>query len=263
MSLHALRLALRTALGLALAVCLFSGAVYQGAEGGKATYLPDSEYPKMVKRNVKGIQDALKTSEDAMIEKARTAAVMIAAFAQQNLDGADAQQRATVRDAALKVADLIKAKKYADASKLAGTLPTLAADAKAKKEKVNLMEKYLTYSDLMHQFRHRPDGGWGVFGRLQRIQNKMFTTLPREEFSDDFVQEAYQIAVTADLLNSMPHKVRGKEWLQYTDDLRKASAELGEALKARDAKAAPVVISRMGTTCFACHKMLKVKNTGN
>src|SRR5262249_43903047 len=86
------------------------------AADGDAPLLPDGDYPKMVKYAVKGIQDALKGSpDDTKATKAHTAAVMIAAYAQQNLSGADGQQRATVRDAALKLAETIKAKKFPEA----------------------------------------------------------------------------------------------------------------------------------------------------
>ena len=102
-----------------LAISIFMvGLVGSGsAADPKGQILPDDDYPKMVKYAVKSIQDALKGSpDDVKATKARTAAIMLAAYAQQNLGGADGQQRATARDAALKIADTIDKKKYADAS---------------------------------------------------------------------------------------------------------------------------------------------------
>ncbi|MBY0526344.1 MAG: hypothetical protein K2R98_23320 [Gemmataceae bacterium] len=263
MKFHARGWAVRVT-AMVLGLGIMAAAEIGSGQGAKDGTLPDAEYAKMLKRSVKGIQDALKgTPEEPMIEKARTAAVMTAAYAQDNLNGADGQQRATVRDAALKVAELIKAKKYADASKLAGTLPTLEADPKAKKEKVKLIDVHLTFSDLMHQFRLKPDGGWGIFGHLQEIQTKKPTMMPREELNDNFVLEAYQVAVAADLLHGHMHKAKPKEWGEYTDDMKKFAIDLGEKLRAKDAKASPEALSRLTTTCFSCHKMLKVKNTGN
>lgn len=254
----------RSGLGLALLVGLWLLSVDAGAQSGKEQIVPDADYPKLVKRHVKGIQDALKGSPgDDMTEKARTSAVMIAAYAQQNLAGDDGQKRATQRDAALKVAELIKAKKYADASKLAGTLATLEADPKAKKEKVRIMDDHIGYSELMHQFRHIPDGGWGIFGHLQRIQTKQHKEMPRDEINEAFIHEMYQVAISADLANSHVHKARTKEWEQYTDDMRKLSLDLADSLKNKDVKSGPLILSKLTTTCFNCHKMLKVKNTGN
>jgi len=252
------------AVALLLGLWFFSAGVGGGASGDKEQILPDSEYPKMLKRNVKAIQEALKSDPGAeQTEKVQTAAVMIAAYAQQNLDGPDGQQRATVRDAALKLADLIKAKKFADASKLAGKLATLEPDPKAKKEKVKLIDVYLVPSDIMHQFRLVPDGGWGIFGHLQRIQTKQYKEMPRDEMNPTFVEEMYQVAVSGDLLHSHMHKAKPKEWEQYTDELRKSAVEMAESLKAKDVKNSPLILSKLTTTCFNCHKLLKVKNTGN
>lgn len=252
------------AVALLLGLWLVVVGVGDGAQGGKEQLLPDAEYPKMVKRNVKAIQDAFRGEQSAeMVEKAKTCAVLIAAYAQQNLQGPDGQKRATVRDAALKVADLIKAKKFAEAAKLADTLATLEADPKAKKEKIKLIDDHVAYYELMHQFRHLKDGGWGIFGHLQRIQTKFYKEMPREELNEGFVLEMYQVAVSADLVNGHVHKARPKEWEEYTGKLRKSSLELAEALKARDAKSSPLILSELTTTCFNCHKLLKVKNTGN
>lgn len=252
------------AIVLLLGLWLAMVGVGDGAQGGREQLLPDAEYPKVVKRHAKAIQDALKNEPGAdLVEKARTSAVMIAAYAQQNLNGPDGQQRATARDTALKVAALIKAKKFAEASKLAGTLGTLQADPGAKKERIKLIDDHISYGELMHQFRLVPDGGWGIFGHLQRIQTKQYKEMPREEINEAFVLEMYQVAVSADLAHEHMHKARPKEWEQYTDDLRKSAVEMADALRNKDVKGAPIVLSKMTTTCFNCHKLLKVKNTGN
>ena len=234
------------------------------AADNKSPLLPDADYPKMLQRNVKSIQAVLKGSPgEALQEKARTDAVMIAAYAQQNLEGSDGQQRATVRDAALKVADLIKAKKFAEAAKLAGDLVQAKGRPSAKKEKLKLMDKYITYTDLMHQFRLPTDGGWGIFGHLQQLQtNEDYLVMPRQEINEKFILEIYQVVVTANLAHQHMHKGGPKEWDQYSTELQKFAIDLAETLKTKDTKAAPVALSKMTTTCFNCHKTLKVKNTG-
>ena len=66
---------------------------------GQGPTLPDEYYPKMVKYALKGLQDSLKggtPKDDIQAVKARTAALMIAVYAQQNLTGADAQDRKSV-----------------------------------------------------------------------------------------------------------------------------------------------------------------------
>src|SRR5262249_32013749 len=148
-------------------ICLVSFCGRGQAADADGPIVPDADYPKMVKMAVKGIQDALKgTPDDIKATKARTAAVMIAAYAQQNLSGADGQQRATVRDNALRIAALIQSKKFAEASKEAAGLATIAADPNAKKTKVTLIDKHISVHDLMNQFNHPPEGGWGVDRQL-------------------------------------------------------------------------------------------------
>jgi hypothetical protein len=258
MTLHQRWLVARNT-GLLLALALFLVAP-GGAADPKGPLVPDSDYPKLVKRSVKGIQDALKGGKPAeeQASKARTAAVLIAAYAQLNLEGPDGQQRATVRDAALKVANLVKSGKYDEAAKLAGTLPTLKADPSAKKEKVKIGDEYVTFADLMHQFRPNKEGGWGIYGHLYKLQTAMKPVLPREEVNENFVLEAQQVAVTADLALSNLPKGKPKEFQTNLENMRAGGVELAEALKDKDAaRVAPDALQKLTTACFGCHKTFR------
>jgi cytochrome c556 len=229
-----------------------------GAADPKVKVLEDSDYPKLLKREVKGIQTALKDGKpngENAAEKARTAAILIAAAAQQNLEGADGQERATVRDAALKVAESIKAGKYDEALKLADTLPTLKAAAAAKKEKVAIE---VPFAHLMHQFRPLGEGGWGIYGHLTKLQTKMDPILPRAEINENFILEAAQVAVTADLALSNVPKDKPKEFTTNLENMRAGAIELVEALKDKDAvKVAPAALSKLTTACIGCHKSFR------
>ncbi len=260
MTLHA-RAALLTKTGLLLALGLAFGAETLGrAADPKDPLVSDADYPKLVKRFTKGIAEALKgTPNDENISKARVAAVLLASAAQQNLSGADGQQRATVRDAALKVADTLKAGNAKEAAKLAEAIPTLEADPKAKKEKIKL-EGHIEFPPLMHQFRPVSRGGWGVYSRLNRISTSMKPALPREELKDDFVLEAEQIVLTADLALGQKFKTKPEEYQKRMEALRTGAQELVEALKDKDAaKVGAAAVSRLTTTCLACHKDLREK----
>lgn len=249
-----------TGLLLALGLGLLA-AVPGGAADPKGPLIPDSDYPKLLKRSVKGIQDALKGGKpsDENIEKAHTTAVLIAAYAQENLDGSDGPQRATVRDAALKAAEAIKAGKYDEALKTVDGLAALKADPKAKKEKVKL-DEHISFKELMHQFRPEKEGGWGIYGHLYKIQTAMKPVLPREEVNDKFVMEADQIAVSADLALSVMPKGKPKDFQTNLETMRAASAELAEALRDKEAaKVAPPVLSKLTTACFGCHKNFRDK----
>jgi hypothetical protein len=228
------------------------------AEDGKHI-LPDADYPKMVKYAVKGLQDALKgTPDEARVNKARTAAVMIAAYAQQNLDGADGQQRATVRDAALKLVDTIQNKKYAEAIKQADAIPSLAADPKAKKEKITLIGNQIQVADLMQQFKFPPEGGWGIDRKLYGYRLGMKSKIPESDLNEKLAFEAYQVAVTTDLL--LERKNVGdktKEWQTFAGDLQKAALQLAEAARAKDGGSGQDAVVKMTTSCTGCHKAFR------
>src|SRR5262249_52546614 len=150
-----------------------------------------------VKHLAKGIQDALKGSpKEEQVTKARTAAILIAVAAQQNLSGADAALRATQRDVALKIVDSIRDKNYAEASKLAGALPTMPADASAKKDKAKV-ERLVKIRDLMNQFNHPPEGGWGIERKLYAYRLGM-KPIPPADLKDQLMLEGYQLALTLD-----------------------------------------------------------------
>lgn len=241
------------AAGLVLGVCLL--AVAPSAAQNKDQVLPDPEYPKMLQYGVKGVKDALKggAPREELATKARTTAVMIAAYAQQNLEGADGQQRATVRDAALKLLKTIDGKKYADAIKEADALLTIKEDPKAKKDKVKLIEE-LRFRELMNQFNHPPDGGYGIHRDLYQYQLGM-KAIPANDLRDPLMIRAYQVAVTADLVTTRVPKKNEKEWATYSSDLRKAGVELAEAVKAKESKSALDAIAKITNSCTNCHKL--------
>jgi hypothetical protein len=119
----------------------------------KETVPLDGEYPRLLEQSTEAIRDALKDKPSRRTaDKARIAAVMIAAAAQRNLTGSAANQRAAVRDAALAVADLIKKEDFAQARRRMAELPRLKPDARAKPERVKLAPR-LDVEDLMMQFR--------------------------------------------------------------------------------------------------------------
>jgi hypothetical protein len=180
---------------------------------------------------------------------------MIAAYAQENLGGADGQQRATVRDAALKLADTIQSKKYAEAIKQAGAIASLPADANAKKEKIKLVDKHLPYRDLMNQFNHPPEGGWGIHRELYAYQLGMKSAIPQADLREPLLLKAYQVAVTAELVESKVPRTKEKEWSNYASSLRKGAVELADAVKAKDGKAGLDAISKVTNSCTNCHKV--------
>lgn len=226
----------------------------QAADPPPAQVLPDEDYPKMLKVAVKGIQDALKGNpKEEQVTKARTAAIMIAAYAQQNLNGAEAAQRATVRDAALQIVEIIDAKKFPEAAKKAGELASLPADPKAKKEPVKLIDSKVKFRDIMNQFNHPPDGGWGIHREFYQYQLGM-KGIPAMELREPLLLKAYQVAVAAELVATKSAK-SPKEWAALAGDMKNGALELAEAVKVKDGKAGVMAIAKVTTSCTSCHKI--------
>jgi hypothetical protein len=241
--------------GLALAMGVWVLSSGSRAADAPGQVIPDADYPKMLKYGVKGIQDSLKgTPKDELIIKARTAALMVAAYAQENLQGAEGQQRATVRDAALKIADAIDAKKYAEASKQASELASLKANPAAKKEKIKLIDDRVKFKDLMNQFNHPPEGGWGIHREFYQYQLGM-KGIPATSLADPLLLKAYQVGVTAELMNDKTPSKNQKEWATYAGDLKAGALELAEAVRAKDGKAGVTAITKVTTSCTSCHKI--------
>lgn len=222
--------------------------------------LPDSEYPRLVEFSSGVITDALKDKPDKRnADKARTAALMIAAYAQQNLSGPDGAQRATVRDASLEVAALIKAKEYARAVKQAQALAALKADPSVKREKIKLLGAGLDLDDLMTQFRQPPRGGLGIEGRFEALEAMGGSEIPVKEVDEQLVRYAYLTAMAAELSaeHAPEEKDKEKEWQTYAADMRQHALALAKAARAKDGKTAFRALERLNRSCEKCHKVFR------
>jgi hypothetical protein len=221
--------------------------------------LPSAEYPRLVESSVGLIESALAgepTRRSA--EKARVAAVMLAEFAQQDLRGPDARQRATVRDAALQLAALIKDKKYAEAVAQAKRLPSLPPNAAARLERIKLLGPHLDVEELMSQFRTTRLGGLGIEALLDELAVSKDGKVPTEALTDELRRLAYRTALAAELARDHLPKENPNEWQTRLGEMRKSAVELAEAAKAKDGKAAFTAVERLNSSCNKCH--LKFRN---
>lgn len=237
----------------------------------KPATVPDNAYPKLAQRSLttlKSCLDALakgkadKELSDKLARKGLTAAVMIAAYAQANLGGTDGQQRATVRDAALEIAGLMKKEEWEAALKKVPNLLTLPADAKAKKEKVKLFGKVIDIEEVMSQFDTLKAGGQDIEKKLYDLAKKP-RTVPAANLNEDLLLTAYQTAQIAELTKDfeMPAKYMrfAKDWQKYCDEMEKSSQELAGAVEKKDGKAALAILGRLKNSCTQCHDNIKKK----
>jgi hypothetical protein len=233
-------------------------ALRLGAQDAAGPVLPDTAYARLVGPSVKLIEAALAGEPTRRTaEKARVGALMLAEFAQQNLQGADAGQRATVRDAALQVAALIKDKKYAEAVKLAKELPTLPANPAAKKERLKLLGNHLDMEELMSQFRSAKLGGLGVEALLDELASSKDGMVPAAALTDELRLLAFRTAVAAELVRAELPKMKPQVWRDHAEMMRKASLELAGAVETKNGKEAFAAVERLNASCNKCHLVFR------
>lgn len=242
---------------LALGIGLI--AVHGNAADEKGPGVPDAEYPKLVAQSLKVIKDALAVEEPRFKDavKAKTAAIMIAVYAQSGPMNAE---RATMRDAALKVADALeKAKeseKYGDARKAADELANLKPNAAAKTMPVEpLMEKHIFIEELMSQFKVARAGGLDM---EKKLQNLSISGLRSKEIAADVMDEplvllSYQTAMAAKVAREFDPGNKQQVWKKYCDEMEKSAAELAEAVKAKNGKSGFVAVEKLNSSCKKCH----------
>jgi hypothetical protein len=217
--------------------------------------LPDSDYALLIEPSAKLIQEALAGQPNRRAaDKARVAAVMLAEFAQQNLGGADAQKRASVRDAAVAIARLIRDKDYTAAAKEAARLPNLPANPNAKKERVKLLGPSLDIEDLMTQFRASKAGGLGIEGLLDQLATEKNETVSAAALTGELRLLAYRTAIAGAMAREHVPKMKPKEWQGYADEMRKSAVALAEAVGSKDGKRAYAAVERLNASCNQCHK---------
>jgi hypothetical protein len=218
------------------------------AADAKNSTIADADYGKLLDRQVKVIEEALKTPKDkAQVTKAKVAAVILAAIAQDDFSGADGQLRATVRDGALKVAALIDDKKFEDAGKKAAELATLKADPAAKKDKVKLSDK-INVQEIMSQFSP-PKPGLG----FEKILFDLEKGKGKKGVDDTTPLIAYQVAIAAELTHQILPDKTPKKWEEFCDTMKASSFELAQAAAKKDAKPINVAVSKLLGSCGDCH----------
>ncbi len=233
---------------------LVCGFLVGGAEQKTKGDLFAEVYPLLVTQSAGLIEESLAGEPTRRLaEKARVAALMLAACSQQDLQGPGAAKRATIRDAALDIAAMIKEKKYPDAIAHAKRLPNLMVNATARKERVKLIGTHMEIDELMSQFRGSKIGGLGIEATLDKLGGSKDGKLPNSQLNEELVLIGFRTAVAAELTREhMPPK-DAKEWLGYADDMRASSLELAKAVDAGNGKAAFAAVDRLNTSCNKCH----------
>lgn len=194
---------------------------------------------------------------------------LFVAIAAQSTKG-DAQQLATLRDAGLKLQELLSDNKtWDDAAKLAASLPTLKADPKASTKPVDFKGK-VAIGDVMKLFRLRFNGGLGFAankdmpgdGQESRLISLAGRRAPAlkdvEAQAEDIQRFAYMMAVIGQLAEEQtPTEAMKdkdpKQWKQWSADMRKEGLELAKAAKSKNPDDVNKAAKALHSSCISCH----------
>jgi hypothetical protein len=236
---------------LALVIGLLNGIVLLLAADAA---LPGDVYAALQDSSLTIIRESLQGEvRGRAATRAATTAVLLAAFAQQDLDGADAARRMAVRDACLEIAALIRKKDYAAALKRLEAVPNLVGDPKAKRERIKLETK-TDYKDVMTLFRSPRSGGLGIEDRLDTLAGNATDSVPMKDLTEVALLDAYRSAVAAELLHGYQPQAGAQEWHKLSDAMKQQSLALATAVKAKDGKAAATAVQQLNRTCNKCHQ---------
>src|SRR5262249_41947861 len=154
--------------GLGFVAGVGSGAAADSPTAVYKPVLPEDEFAKLVNEDAKVIKESLEkakgTDKKKMLTKAKAAALMIAVYAEDEMEkkGPNAAQTAGLRDEAVKAIKAISDDKLDQAKKLADDLkPSGGAGAGATMTPLAL-RKDVEIDVLMQQFKPELGGGLGL-----------------------------------------------------------------------------------------------------
>lgn len=247
------------ALALALGV-LAAGTAQDG--GGKAV-LAEGERNQLIAHDAKAIQDLLAkgTLDAKATRKVKATALLIAAYAQDALNGPKGAQMATLRDTALKVLQAAENKNVDEAKKLAAMLtPDLKADPAAKVAPVPL-NKHLDLELLMRVFSSERIGGFAIEKELEDLSESKDALTPAQLAKLGTMAD--KIAVVGRLTRSFDLPKTGEKeqtrqnWERFAEQMEAAATALAAATRGKQADAVRPALTRLTDNCTACHKVFR------
>lgn len=235
---------------LALGLCVVAVRDNRAADDKGGIPITEADLKKLVKATTENVQKALAAGKDKKsVAKARVAAVMIAAYAQHAKAGA-------VRDAALKLADAVKAGKLDEAKKQAEALAGLKIETAGTLAAVPLLKPSQTaIGEVMRQFASPGDGGYGIEAQLKKLTSSK--KLSEAQMGDDFVHTAFLLAAIGDLLKEAPPAKNAKDFQKLADELRSLGALLAEQSKSKNGAASAATLYKLTIQCNKCHDKFK------
>jgi hypothetical protein len=263
------RLTLVGTVTLALGLCSFLATGRGAAADDKANpwkpSIPEDDLNRLVDQDMKLLQKRLEGKMDEKTaRKVRMAALMIAVYAQNAKNGRDAQRLATLRDAAIKLADAANAKRFDDVKKDAEGLAALKPDPAAQPGKL-FVPKDFEVEDLMRPFALESLGGQGFEKRIISLTKRPLPTAQMNKESEELALMGYKAAMIGQIARTHdpekePRAAKDqKEWESLSADMYDAAMEFATAAKAKDPKALKTAAVKLNNNCSACHKKFRIQ----
>jgi hypothetical protein len=244
-----------------------SGGTAADAEAGPDVYkpvIPEDVFAQVVTAEGKVLQDAVaKASDKKMAGKARSVALMIAVYAQEEVarGGPKAPAMAGLRDTALNLAKAVANGKLDDAKKLAADIkPAGKVDPAAKTGPVAVHTDF-EIDTLMQNFKPERGGGLEWEKKLLTLAGKRGAYTPAEY--QTLVPLMYRIAAIAQPTEAFAPAPMGNktpdEWIKLAKEMGTeavAAAELARKPKPDD-KMVKAAVKKLEATCTNCHEKFR------
>jgi hypothetical protein len=240
------------ALALASLLLIVSGKGSAADEKSTAA-VPDKEVDQLIAQSTATVRDGLAGNVSKVgALKAHTAAVMIAAFAQEATGGLT-PARVSTRDAALRLADLIKDEKF-DQAKQALPALTKPGPSGGKQAKVKILGDKIELEDLMGQFGSPRSGGLGIEKKLEDLAEAK--SLPPGSV-DELVLVGARAAVVAEMAKPHDPGKKQKQWADFATAMQQEATAMAAAARNKDAAKTLAAAQRLNKSCTNCHDVFK------
>lgn len=233
-----------------------NGTAGDGKAPGGVPITPQ-DYQKFVGEEIKILQEALSSEKQdkKTVNRAKAAAVMLAAAAQFTEKGPSDADRATLRDTALKIVADINDGKTADALKKAQGLASLKTDPNAKLTPLALLDaKYIDLDIVMRQYGPPRVGGLS-------IESDLLTTFPKKKLEAADYDRLQFIGLHSAILSELikPHQPEKKAagWAPMAEESRKIALDLADAAKKQNGGAVVALINKLNSACQKCHDVYR------
>jgi hypothetical protein len=184
-------------------------------------------------------------------------ALLIATYAQMNLDGPNGDKMAAIRDQALKVAEAAAKKDLAAAEALAKELTT--AKGSGDKKPVNLSKAAkVELVEVMDLFGGSIGGGMNIEKDIREAKKNG----PKDAKSAELIgaRSAALATLYIELMPELGGKKTKDDWIKWSTQARTQAADIAaEAAKGEKADLAKLkkMISSLDATCTTCHNTFR------